>query len=46
MYVIVYSGESIIEEITCISEEQVSEVAYYWREEGFTVKIVDSLDLV
>lgn len=43
MCVIVYSGESIIEQVICLSQEQLFKVAYYWKEEGFKIKIVDSL---
>ena len=44
MCIIVYSGETIIEQVICLSKEQLSKVAYYWREEGFKIKIVESLE--
>ena len=39
MTVRVYSGECLIEEIVCTSEEQVQKVADYWSDEGFKVRI-------
>ena len=39
MCVRVYSGDVLIEEVVCQSEEQVKKVANYWHDEGFKVRI-------
>ena len=43
MCVIVYSRGIIIEQVVCLSKDQLDKVSFYWKEEGFQIKIVDSL---
>jgi uncharacterized protein YqiB (DUF1249 family) len=41
MTVRVYSGEVMVEEIVCTSEEQVQKVVDYWHDEGFKVRVFE-----
>jgi len=39
MTVRVYSGDMLIEEVVCQSEEQVQKVADFWSDEGYKVRV-------
>jgi hypothetical protein len=39
MTVRVYSGDVLIEEVVCKSEEQVQKVADFWADEGYKVRV-------
>lgn len=44
MCIIVYSGNTIIEEVRALTKEQLEKIVSYWTEDGFKIRIVDSLN--
>jgi len=42
MSVLVYSGNVLVEEVIVDSEDRLEQVASYWQDEGYRVRIVEA----